>query len=155
MSIQTAATNLVTSRLWDVAHAKAGKQRANHHHRATQAATTVVVVVATQVIEIDVGGGEGVAVARELLHLYAHIAQKLNKLNYIENLRYVMHHNTLLCQKCSTQNLQSLILRTLWCHATVESVTSLYLENCHSKNIFLSKIRKYSERAKFSNEIFF
>ena len=75
VGVQTSAADLVATGLGHITHAKACQQRADHHHRTTQTATAAVVVLATQVVEVDVGSREGVAVATQTLHLYAHALQ--------------------------------------------------------------------------------
>ena len=116
MGIQTATTNLIATRLWDITDTKASQEWTNNHHRTTQARAAIAVIVAGEVVEIYLLGAERVAILRQTLHLYAHSLQEVDELHNVEYLRDIAHYHLLLGKECGAENLQCLIFRTLWCY---------------------------------------
>ena len=110
MSVQSAASYLVATRFGDDCLAHAGQQRTDHQDRSTQGGAAADESVALQVVEVQLVGLEGEAVACSLwrvgrLHFDSDILQKLNEVVDIANVRDVVDSHLFACQQRGADNL--------------------------------------------------
>ena len=124
MRIQTAATNLITTRFGDNGFTHTGQKRTNHHHAATQCSTLLHKLVALQVIQVQLVGFEGIGVFFLFRYLHTNITQQLDEVVHIANVRDVTDNHLLLCQQCGTDYLQGLVLSTLWCDSSLQQMAA-------------------------------
>ena len=73
--VQTAPSNLVTTRLSHHSLAVASQQWTDHQYAASQSGTFTDELIALQVVEVQVGGLEGVLVSAPFVHLHANLLQ--------------------------------------------------------------------------------
>ena len=90
MRIQTTASDLVAPRLRDQCLAETCHQRTDDHNRTTQRSAFTQEVVRIQIIQIDVIGLERIGIGCRMFHFHLHVAQKLNKVVYIQDIGYIV-----------------------------------------------------------------
>ena len=113
MGVKTAAPNLIAARLGDKRLAKTSKDRTNEHNGASQVAAFNSVLLSAQVVKVYAFSLENATVTAEAVHLYPHIAYKLNKVVYVGNVRNIVNGNLIRCEQSGAYNLQRLILGSL------------------------------------------
>ena len=126
--IHASAADLVSTRLWEVCPSKTGKERTYHHHRTAKFCTSCHEIHTHDVISIDLVSLECISALLMTGHLHTHTLKKQNKISHIQNLRNIGNRNLLLGQKHCTDNLQRLILRSLWSDFTTKLMSSFYYE---------------------------
>ena len=135
VGVETAAADLVTAGFGYVSDTETCQQGAYHHDRAAQAAAAAVVVLAAQVVEIYVGGAEGVGVAAEVLDLDAHCREQLDELHDIYYLGDVVYHDALGCEQRCAQYLQRFVLCPLGSEFAVQAGASFDFEYGHISDL--------------------
>ena len=124
MRIQTAATNLITTRFGDDGLTHTGQKRTNHQHAATQGCAFLHKLIALQVVEIQLVCFKGIGVFFLFRYLHTNITQQLDEVVHIANVRNVTDNHLLLCQQCGTDYLQGLVLSTLWCDSSLQQMAA-------------------------------
>ena len=131
VSIQTTATNLVTTRLGNRSLATTPQQRTNHEHTATKRRTLLDKLQAIEIVKLQLIALESIVVATILGHLDTDFLQQLNEVVDIEDVRHILDAHWLLGEDGGTDDLQRLVLGTLWGDGSLERMTALYDERLH------------------------
>ncbi len=113
VGVEPAAADLVAARLGDVAHAEAGQHRTEQHHRPPEAAGPAAVVVRAQVVRVDVGGSERIALFGQALHFDAHAPQQLDELYDVQNPRDIVYDYLFLSEQRGAEYLKRFVFGAL------------------------------------------
>ena len=131
MRVETATSNLVATGLCYRGLAEATQQRTDHQHGATQRRAFVNEVAAVEKIEVDVVGLKRIVVGIVTRHLHTNVAQQLDEVVDIEDVRYIGDAHRVAGEQCGTDHLQRLVLGTLRCDGSLQGVTTLNDKRCH------------------------
>ena len=90
MRVETPAADFVAARLRKQGASEACRERAEQQDAAAQARAALQKLRARQVFEVHIGSTERIVARTVLRHLYIDVAQQLNQVVYVENVRNVL-----------------------------------------------------------------
>ncbi len=104
------------------------KQRTNHEHTATKRGAFLHKLQTVEIVEIQFVALEGIVVTAMLSYLDTYFLEQLDEVVHIQDVRHVLDAHRLIGKNRGTDNLQRLVLGTLWGDGTLERMTALYDE---------------------------
>ena len=128
MRVESPAANLVAAWLRKQGAAEACRERTEQQDAAAQAGAALQKLWARQVFEVHVGGAECIVARAVLRHLYIDVAQQLNQVVYVENVRNVLDADRFGSEQRGADYLQRLVFRALRRDASRQPVSALYDE---------------------------
>lgn len=121
--------------LGHVAHAETRQHRTQQHHRPPEAAGPAAVVVRAQVVRVDVGGSERIALFGQALHFDAHRLQQLDELYHVQDLRDVVYDYLFLREQRGAEDLKRLVFGALGRDFTAQPAAAFDFEYCHVRSV--------------------
>ena len=131
MSIQTATTYLIATRLSYGSLATSTEQRTYHEHTTTKRRTFLHKLQTVEIIEFQLITLECIVVTTVLGYLDTYLLEQLNQVVHIQDVRHVGDAHRFVGKDCGTDNLQRLVLGALRCDSTFERMTALYDKRLH------------------------
>ena len=113
MSVESAASYLVSTRFGDDSLAESRQQRTNHKYTASEFRTFLNKVRTLEIVEIEVVGTKRIVVSRQALHLHADVLKQQYKIIHIPDVWDIMNYNLIRSEQRSANHLKSLILGSL------------------------------------------
>ncbi len=131
MGIHASATDLIAARTGYVSPTKTRKRRAGYHDTTSQTTAHPFVLGVQEKFEVHGLGLETVAARTEHVHLYAHCLQQVYELIHVHDIGNVVDGDRLGGQQHSAQDLQRLVLGTLWHQFPLQSSSSFNTKASH------------------------
>ena len=124
MGIQTTTSDLIPTGLCHYSLAKTREQRADHQYRATKSRTFTHELITFKIGKVYAVGLKLIIISGDSLHLHFDVLQQLNEIVHIQDVRYVADNDRVTAQQGGTDNLQRLVLSTLWSNGTTQRMTA-------------------------------